>query len=117
MLLDKCPICESSLEIRKLMCSECGISYEGDFYTPPLARLSADEQMFVELFVLSSGSLKEMAEIYGITYPTLRVRLNEVIEKLKVQLKIKAEFKKALLDKVGRGEIEAEKAARIIKSL
>lgn len=117
MRVTECPFCKEKLKIKKLECRKCGISFEGEFYTSPINALSEKQQSFIELFVLSSGSLKEMAEILGVTYPTVRTRLDEIIEALKKEMKEKEDYKKELLEKVEQGKIAPEKAAEIIKNL
>jgi len=117
MRITKCPFCQDKLKIKKFECRKCGVSFEGEFYTSPILALSEEQQSFVELFVLSSGSLKEMASILGITYPTVRARLDELIEDLKQEMKKREDYKKDLLEQVEKGKISAEKAAQIIKNL
>lgn len=117
MRLSQCPICKENLRVKKLECTKCGISFEGEFYTSPVMALSEEEQSFVELFVLSSGSLKEMAQILGITYPTVRTRLDAIIENLKKEARKREDYKKDILDKIEQGKISPEKAAEIIKNL
>ncbi|MCD4778977.1 MAG: DUF2089 domain-containing protein [Candidatus Omnitrophica bacterium] len=117
MQLNECPICQNNLNVKKLSCSHCQVDFEGEFYTSPLMALSQDHQQFIELFVLSSGSLKEMAQIMGVTYPTVRSRLDRVIDRLKDELKERDDFKNQILEKVAQGSITAEKAADIIKNL
>jgi len=117
MRITHCAFCKDKLKVKKLECRKCGISIEGEFYTSPIMNLSEEKQSFIEMFILSSGSLKEMAEILGITYPTVRARLDEIIEELKKEMKEREDYKKELLDKVGQGKITAEKAAQIIKNL
>ncbi|MGD8945000.1 MAG: DUF2089 family protein, partial [Desulfobacterales bacterium] len=61
MIIRECPFCqEKRLRIMKMECVNCGISFEGDFYSSPLLNLSAEHQHFIELFILNSGSLKKM---------------------------------------------------------
>jgi hypothetical protein len=117
MQLNECPICHKNVKVKKLSCTHCQVDFEGDFYTSPLMALSADHQQFIELFILSSGSLKEMAQILGVSYPTVRSRLDQVIERLKGELKERDGFKNQILEKVALGEMTAEKAAEIIKNL
>ena len=117
MRVSECPFCRSAVRIKKLECASCGISVEGDFYTSPLLGLPEDQQLFVELFVLSGGSLKEMAQKLGVTYPTVRSKLDAVIEALKKQIDGKQEYKDEIFQKVERGELSPEKAALILKSL
>lgn len=117
MRINECPYCKNNVKISKVHCHKCGISFEGEFYTTPIMGLSEDEQSFVELFVLSSGSLKEMARILDVTYPTVRTKLDHIIENLKIEMKNKDEFKEEILNRVEMGKLSAEKAAEILKNL
>lgn len=78
----QCPACESSLRVGRMFCGECGTEVCGDFELPLLARLSDKEQQFIVEFVKSSGSLKDMAKSMGVSYPTVRNVLDDLIEKL-----------------------------------
>ena len=64
------------------MCPACGTAVHGDFRLPALARLGSEDQQFALAFILRSGSLKEMAKLYGVSYPTVRNRLDELIARL-----------------------------------
>lgn len=81
----RCPSCEASLHVTALTCEHCETVVSGKFSLPGLAQLSATEQNFILEFVKSSGSLKEMAQILGLSYPSVRNLLDDVIEKLKNQ--------------------------------
>lgn len=118
MLIQECPICqEKQLRLKKLECTGCGVSFEGDFYSSPLLNLSSEHQHFIELFMLNSGSLKKMADSMNITYPTVRSRLDALIEELKQQIEKKDDYKNEILERVSQGRLTPEQAARIIKSL
>ena len=78
----QCPACESPLKVGRMFCGECGTEVCGDFELPLLARLSEKEQQFILAFVKSSGSLKDMANSMGRSYPTVRNVLDDLIEKL-----------------------------------
>ena len=78
----QCPACESPLRVGRMFCGECGTEVCGDFELPLLARLSEKEQQFILAFVKSSGSLKDMSKSMGISYPTVRNVLDDLIEKL-----------------------------------
>jgi len=118
MIIRECPLCnEKQLRIKKLECTECGVQFEGNFYSSPLLNLSAEKQHFIELFILNSGSLKKMANSMGVTYPTIRTRLNDVIDELKQQMGKRDEYKNEILERVNQGRLSPEKAAQIIKSL
>ena len=64
------------------MCPECGTAVQGDYLLPALSRLGSEDQQFALAFVLRSGSLKEMAKLYGVSYPTVRNRLDDLIARL-----------------------------------
>lgn len=68
--------------MQALRCAECDTRIEGDYPLPLLLQLPPDDQRFVLDFVLSSGSLKEMARRMGLSYPTVRNRLDELIARL-----------------------------------
>ena len=117
MRLDKCPVCQGKLKVKKVECESCNAAVEGNFVTSPILNLPAGYQEFIEMFMLSGGSLKEMAEKLDISYPTVRTRLDEVIEALKEEMRYRETRKKEILFKVDKKELTAEEAAKIIKNL
>ena len=91
-----CPACNDKLRLRRLVCESCQTSIEGDYELPLLARLSQDDQKFLAEFIKASGSLKEMAAMLGLSYPTVRNLLDEIIKRIKEneeQTKAKGENK------------------------
>lgn len=78
----RCPSCGGSLKIKRCLCPACETEVEGAYDLPPLARLSAEEQRLVAHLVLASGSLKDLAKEYAVSYPTIRNRLDALREKL-----------------------------------
>jgi hypothetical protein len=74
------------MHVRKIACNACDTEVAGDFPFPALCRLPQDDQEFIQRFVLSSGSLKEMAAQLGLSYPTVRNRLDDIIAKFKEKL-------------------------------
>jgi len=78
-----CPACNNRVEVKVLVCRSCQTQIEGLYELPALARLSGDEQRFLLQFVKASGSLKEMASLMKLSYPTVRNRLDEIIERVK----------------------------------
>lgn len=78
----ECPSCGSRLKIAELTCEACETKISGSFDLPVLARLSEQEQLFVLDFVKSSGSLKDMAKIMNLSYPTVRNMLDDLILKI-----------------------------------
>ena len=77
-----CPSCHGILKVQSLTCASCNTSVEGGFDLPILAQLSGEDQDFILNLIKASGSLKELAGLYGISYPTIRNRLDSLIEKI-----------------------------------
>jgi len=77
-----CPSCEHELEVRQLACTRCETEIHGQFALPAVLRLGREQQQFISDFVLANGSLKALAKTLGVSYPTVRSRLNDVIENL-----------------------------------
>jgi hypothetical protein len=79
-----CPSCSATLKVKSLVCSKCSTEVTGLFSLPLLASLTNDEQAFIVEFVKSSGSLKLMAQKMGLSYPTVRNVLDDVINKIEI---------------------------------
>ncbi len=84
-----CPSCNSQLNVKSLICEHCQTEIQGQYGLPTLARLSLDDQSFIIEFMKASGSLKEMAKLLRLSYPTVRNRLDEIIERVKLAEKSK----------------------------
>lgn len=80
----QCPSCESQLKVAQLACENCDTTVSGLFALPTLLQLPPDEQDFIMQFFLTSGSLKQMAQQMNISYPTVRNKLDDIIEHIKV---------------------------------
>ncbi len=78
-----CPSCNSQLNVKSLICEQCQTEIQGEYVLPILTRMSPEDQLFILDFIKSSGSLKEMARLLRLSYPTVRNRLDEIIERLK----------------------------------
>ncbi|MGZ4961889.1 MAG: DUF2089 family protein [Limisphaerales bacterium] len=78
-----CPSCGGFLAVKRLHCESCETEVEGFYALPVLAGLSQEDQEFIIEFIKSSGSLKDMAGLLGVSYPTVRNRLDEIISKIK----------------------------------
>jgi len=79
-----CPACNSQLKVKKLHCYKCETEIDGLFTLSLLAKLSPDNQAFILEFIKASGSLKQMAKLLKLSYPTVRNRLDEIIERIKL---------------------------------
>src|SRR5690606_3276886 len=73
-----CPVCGETLAVRRLHCRRCDTGVEGHFEMPRLARLSPEQQVFVETFLKVRGNIREMERELGVSYPTVRSRLDEI---------------------------------------
>jgi len=96
--------------IERVRLQDSGIAIEGAFEPPRLALLSAEDQVFVAAFVRSHGSIKEMEQVFGVSYPTVKARLNRIAEALQFVEIDPAPSRSELLDRLSRGEITAEEA-------
>ena len=107
--------------VTQVRLSGSGITIQGDFDLPPLARLSYEDQVFVAAFVHSHGSIKDMEKAFGISYPTVKNRLNRIAEQLRfVQVDTPppatpADDPDDVLGMLERGEISAAEAARRLR--
>jgi hypothetical protein len=78
----QCPSCGFQLSIDRLVCDACSTVVQGKYCLPAFARLTSEEQLLCINFIKTGGSLKELAGIYGISYPTIRNHIDALIEKL-----------------------------------
>jgi len=95
--------------------TDTGVSIQGEFELPPLARLRYEDQVFVSEFVRSHGSIKDMEKAFGVSYPTIKGRLNRIVEQLQL---VEVGFTPAQDDVLGqleRGEISADEAAERLR--
>ncbi len=108
------------LKVTRVHVPEAGISIEGEFALPPLARLSADDQLFAAVFLKTHGSIKQMEKYFGISYPTVKNRLNKIgsrLDMVNIDVVIEEPEKEKedrldLLDKLGNGEITLEEVLK-----
>ena len=115
-----CPNCQRGMSVARVECSDCDIAMEGSFDIPPLARLSADDQLFVTVFLRANGSLKEMEKVFGISYPTVKNRLATISSQLPQVQGVDTEHTKMqdseLLDKLETGELSVSEVLDQLRS-
>jgi len=116
-LTNICPCCQSTMEIEKLRCTACDVTIEGHIPIPRMARLAAADREFIELFVRSSGSLKAVADKLGVSYPTVRSRLNRVIGALESAEKDERDARSKILDQIEQGNISVDEAIQLLREL
>ncbi len=105
----KCPDCSRPMQIRRTWCPSCEVSLEGDIEVSPLGRLSLEDQLFVTAFVRHHGSIKKMESLFEISYPTVKNRLNALIQQLDVGFSA-ASPNTRVLERLSRGEITVDEA-------
>ena len=93
-----------------MTCDHCSVSVEAAFEDSPLSRLPMEHQRFIELFVIAGGSLKEIAAQAGVSYPTVRSRLDKVIEQLQLEISSSAQ-------KPAKKQGKDNRAAEILKRI
>ena len=101
-----CPYCDGPMSVTRMGCTKCRVQIEADFGVSRLASLPVEHQRFIELFVLAGGSLKEIAEQTGVSYPTVRSRLDKVIAALHEQMA-----------KAAPQKLTADQKAKLIKDI
>ncbi|MGD0299997.1 MAG: DUF2089 domain-containing protein [Bryobacteraceae bacterium] len=103
--------------IERVRLADKDIVIEGQFELPQLARLSQEDQVFITAFVRSHGSIKEMEQIFGVSYPTIKSRLNRIAASLEFVETNPAPSRAEVLDRLKRGEISAQDAIQELEAL
>jgi len=121
-ILSQCPVCGDALVVTRLACRACDTTIEGRFRGGPFSGLTADEQEFVETFVRCEGKFTRMEGELGLSYPTLRGRLHEVIRALgyepggeEAPAAPDDEARRRILEDLDAGRISAQEAARKLR--
>lgn len=112
-----CSICDGLLQVREMVCPACELQLSGDFSFPRLLRLSRKNLVLGEALILAGGNLKDLALSLGVSYPTVRKRVDDLIEELR-ELRAADERKiEDILRGVEAGTVPAAKGTRMIKEL
>ncbi len=115
-MIHQCPVCTHSLNVTELHCHQCHTSIKGNFSVSRLARLHEEQLKFVEIFIKCRGNIKEVERELGVSYPTVRGKLENVIEALGYRPEkvthISSQKRKEILDRLDRGEISADEALK-----
>jgi hypothetical protein len=93
------------------------VAIEGAWALPELAKLTAEDQVFVAAFVRSHGSIKEMEQVFGVSYPTVKARLNRISEKLEFIDTSPRPSRSEVLERLARGELTADQAVAELEGL
>ena len=132
-VISTCPVCSSELAVTRLHCGSCGTTLEGDFSVGRFGRLNRDQLALLESFLRSRGNLREMERELGISYPTVRSRVEALVRALGFGERADSEdldetqpepasaptpsSREAILESLARHEISAEDAAVAIRAL
>ncbi|AKG53339.1 hypothetical protein DGWBC_0663 [Dehalogenimonas sp. WBC-2] len=104
-----------TIVVERVRLPESGIAIEGEFILPSLAQLSGDDQVFIMAFVGAHGSIKDMERFFGISYPTVKNRLDKLASQLKMVEMVPLSLNESNEDVLGlleKGEINADEALR-----
>jgi hypothetical protein len=107
----------SPLVVERVRIPEKGIAVEGSFALPELARISLEDQIFITAFLRSHGSIKEMEQVFGVSYPTIKARLNRIAGLLEFVDNNPSPSRADVLERLKSGAITAEDAIRELEAL
>jgi hypothetical protein len=132
-VISTCPVCAGELAVTRLHCGSCGTTLEGDFSVGRFGRLSRDQLALLESFLRSRGNLREMERELGISYPTVRSRVEQLVRSLGFGPRGDEDAvdepapagdgatppatRQEVLERLARHEIGAEEAAAAIRAL
>lgn len=103
------------ITIERVKITDKNITIEGSFELPPLARLTWEDQIFAAAFIRSHGSIKDMEEFFGISYPTVKNRLNRISQQLQfVEIDVLSS-RNEVLEKLERGELTVDEAVEKLR--
>jgi hypothetical protein len=103
--------------VERVRLTEQDIAIEGRFELPQLARLNLEDQVFIIAFVRSHGSIKEMEQVFGVSYPTIKSRLTRIARNLEFVDDNPQPTRAEILERLNRGEVSAEDAIRELEAL
>jgi len=118
-VLGKCPVCDSNTEVTKISCNKCGTTIEGHFEMCKFCRLTPEQKSFIDAFIKCRGNIKEVEKELGISYPTVKNRLEDVAGALGHKMVSEpqdTDKKKQVLDKLNNGEITVDEAIELLKN-
>jgi len=107
----------SPLVVERVRIPARQIAIEGEFALPELARLTLEDQIFITAFLRSHGSIKEMEQVFGVSYPTIKARLNRIAGQLEFVDTNPSPSRSEVLERLGKGEIDAQEAIRALEAL
>lgn len=107
----------SPLVVERVRIPEKHVAIEGEFVPPQLARLSLEDQVFITAFLRAHGSIKEMEQVFGVSYPTIKARLNRIAGQLEFVETNPAPSRAEVLERLRNGEITAAEAIKELEAM
>jgi len=116
---NKCPSCGGKMVVAELCCAECKTSIKGNFELPEFACLNEGDDRFLKVFLSARGNIKEVERCLGISYPTVKSRLEALLAKLGLsQLQNEVRRRRLeIVEKLEKGQITAQEAIKLLKEL
>lgn len=115
MEMTSCPICKGALVVTEYRCPACNVSFKGEFSNSWLAGLDQEQLEFVKLFITVQGNIREMEKRLGISYPTVKNRLAQIIKSISDQEPLEMDFTDIFSD-LEQGFISVDEALNMIKT-
>ena len=118
----QCPVCSGELHVARLQCDSCNTGLEGKFSLGRFARLSKEQLAFVEAFLACRGKIKDVEQLVGMSYPTVVLRLDEVVSAMGFEQSARSSHSRAaerqeILNDLAEGKLNATEAASKIRAL
>ena len=115
-VIGECPICQSDLEVTKLQCTNCKTEISGNFQLSKFNYLSKEHLYFMEVFIKNRGNIKQIEKELGISYPTVKKNIDDVIVALGYEVSDEEKANKdEIFKKLESGELTASEAAKLLK--
>ena len=116
----QCPVCKETMEVTRVYCRHCDTAIEGHFSLGRFNRLTAEQLQFAEIFLYCEGKITRAQEELGVSYPTVRGRLNDLVRALGYDIEsepvgITPEERQSILDDLAQGNISSEEAVELLR--
>ncbi len=120
-VLGQCPVCQQPLEVTRLHCRSCDTTVDGHFALGRFYQLTPEQLAFAEVFIKCEGKINRVGEELGLSYPTVRGRLNDLIRGLGYEVgeeeepPISEEERRAVLEQLAKGKISSAEAVKRLR--
>jgi hypothetical protein len=123
-IIGQCPICREALQVTRLYCPNCDTTLEGHFGLGRFDQLTPDQLTFIETFVRCEGKINRVGEEMGVSYPTVRSRLTDVVRALGYEVgdgeeepagAVSDDIRKSILEELAQGKLTSEEAVKRLR--